>query len=104
MRKPKNDWNAIVTAYKTSGQSQTQWCRTNKVNLNNLRYWLQKEKKATPLAETNCQWVTLDIRAPKPTGCTQQLTLHIGQVCIEVNPGFDPQLLSDIIRTIIAVC
>jgi len=104
MGKPNNDWRAIVTAYKTSGQKQTEWCRANNVNLSNLRYWLQKEKnkKASTPKET-CQWLTLNL-SEQEHNPNQNLNLHIGPIRIEVNPGFDPQFLADVIRSLITIC
>jgi transposase-like protein len=106
MEKSKNDWRAIVEAYKTSGQRQNEWCRENNVNLNNLRYWLQKEKKAAPTmpaAKEACQWLALDIPAPQ-SAAGQRLTIRIGQANLEITPGFDPQFLTDVIKVIIAAC
>jgi hypothetical protein len=103
--KPKNDWRAIVAAYKISGQHQTEWCRDNNVNLNNLRSWLQKEKKTIPeipTAAKTCQWLALNL--PAPAAGEQHLTIHIGQASLEVSPGFDPQFLTDVVSVLRTVC
>jgi len=104
MEKPKNDWPAIIAAYKTSGQNQNAWCRANNVNLNNLRYWLQKEKKAAPAVKKTCQWLELEVPVPQTAAAGQRLTIRIGQANLEINPGFDSQFLTDVIRAIIAAC
>jgi transposase-like protein len=104
MRKSRNDWRAIVMAYKTSGQTQSQWCQANNVNLNNLRYWLQKDKPTVTTPEKSCQWLTLEVDAPEATIHNQQLTLQIGPVCLRVNPGFNPQFLIEVVKAIIAAC
>ena len=107
MAKPKNDWRAIVAAYKTSGQHQKQWCQENNININNLKCWLQKEKKTISLMETSGKprrWLSLDIDAPRPVAGEQRLKIHIGQACLEINPGFDPEFLTDVIRAVMAAC
>jgi len=104
MGKLKNDWRAIITAYKTSGQSQTEWCRINNVGLSNLRYWLQKEKKEAISSKETREWLAIAISEQEPKYNQQHLTLQIGQARIEVNPGFDPKLLSEIVKTLIAIC
>lgn len=104
MGKSKNDWRAIVTAYKTSGQRQTEWCQANNVNLSNLRYWLQKEKKMEPASEKKHQWLAVNLNTLEPTDRNQSLILQIGQVRLTVNPGFDPQFLTDVVQAIITIC
>ena len=107
MGKPKiHNWRAIVEAYQASGRRQKEWCRENNVNLNNLRYWLQKEKKAAPpmsAAKKTCQWLALDIPEPQPAAGQRQ-TIRIGPASLEITPGFDPQFLADVIKVVIAVC
>jgi len=103
MRKSRNDWQAIVAAYKASGQSQTQWCHANNMNLNNLRYWLQKEKHSL-VQEKSCQCLGLDMDTIAAASRNQQLTIVIGPVRLEIAPGFDPQLLAQVLKTIISTC
>lgn len=101
--KRNNNWQAVVTAYKASGLRQTEWCRANNVNLNNLRYWLQKEDKQAASLKETCQWVTLDL-SKTDTHQKQHLFLYIGPVRIEVNPGFDPKFLTDVVRSLRDIC
>jgi transposase-like protein len=103
MGKPKNDRRSIIAAYKTSGQSQTEWCRINNVGLGNLRYWLQKEKKEAISPKETREWLAIAIGEQEPNH-NQHLTLQIGQVRIEVKPEFDPTLLSKVVKTLIAIC
>jgi transposase-like protein len=103
MAKPKSDWSAIVEAYKTSGQRLSEWCRANNISPDSLSYWLQKEKKAAE-QEKNCQWLMLDHNILESATGNQSLLLQIGPVRLAVNPGFDPQFLTDVVKTIIAAC
>ncbi len=103
MGNPKNDWCAIIAAYKTSGQSQTEWCRINNIALSNFRYWLQKEQKKAAIPKEASEWLTLAVSELEPNQ-NQRLTLQIGSVRIEVNPEFDTKLLSEVVKTLIAIC
>ena len=90
-------WQKRVAAFKESGQSTTSWCKENNVKVHQLRYWLRKEKQTqdTPATET-CSWLPLDIKESE----SSSLTIHIGQAAIEVKPGYDPQLLLDVVTTL----
>jgi hypothetical protein len=103
MAKPKQDWGAIIEAYKTSGQRLSEWCRANNISPDSLSYWLQKEKKATEQAKTS-QWVLLGSNILESAAGSQSLILQIGPIRLAVNPGFDPQFLTDVVKTIIAAC
>lgn len=103
MGKPKNNWREKVTAYRASGQSQKEWCAKNDVNIHTLKFWLQKEKTVTSPKET-CQWLPLNINESETTIENQALTLKIGQVFIEVKPGFNPEFLTNVVKTLIAIC
>ena len=103
LSKPKNDWCAIIAAYKTSGQSQTEWCRINNIALSNFRYWLQKEQKEATTPTETSEWLTLSVSEQEPNQ-NRHLTLQIGPVRIEVNPGFDPKQLSEVVKILIALC
>ena len=103
MGKTKNNWREIVAAYHASGQSQKEWCAKNGVNIHNLIYWLRKEKEAGLPKET-CQWIPLNISESETTSGNQTLNLRIGQVFIEVRPGFNPELLINVIKTLVTIC
>lgn len=103
MGKQKQDWPAIIAAYKTSGQRQAEWCTKNSVNINNLRYWLRKEREINSSSDETCQWLPLTVSEIKTGTQDQLLTLKIGRIFIEVKPGFNPKFLSDVVRALITV-
>jgi hypothetical protein len=103
MGKKKHDWPAIVAAYKTSGQRQGEWCAQNSVNINNLRYWLRKEREIISSSEETCQWLPLAVGEIETTTQDQILTLKVGQIFIEIKPGFNLKFLTDVVRALISV-
>ncbi len=103
MRKTQDNWREMVAGYHASGQNQKEWSAKNGISIHTLKYWLKKEKAVTVPKET-CQWLPLNISDSETTTGNQTLTLKIGQVFIEVKPGFNPQLLTDVIKTLVTLC
>lgn len=103
MGQSKQDWRAIIAACKSSGKPQAQWCKENGVNYNTLKHWLQIEKKNPgKVPAPTQQWLKVEIKE-EPQG-SKPLVLQIGLVHITVEPGFDPNLLADVIKTLSAAC
>ena len=91
-------WQARITKYKASGQSVTTWCAEHNVNPQQLWYWLRKEK--TQAAKKNTvSWIPVDLG---DTELKSTLLVWVGQVAVEVRPGFDQKLLLDIVNTLVA--
>ena len=42
----KKDWNAIIAEYKTSGVSQSQFCKSRGVGLSSFSYHLQRSRES----------------------------------------------------------
>jgi len=95
----KKMWMDRIAAYKLSGQTVPAWCRENDVKAHQLRYWLRKEKQnsSNPKAEDTCAWLPLNLTE---TETNSSVTVHLGQVSIEVSPGFEPKLLLDVVNTL----
>jgi hypothetical protein len=91
----QNIWVSRIAEFKASGQSVPAWCTAHDVNPNQLWYWLRKENKAS--AETT--WLPLDL---SDADFQNSLLVRVGQIAVEVKPGFDPKLLLDVVRTLIA--
>ena len=78
-------WSARVAEFKASGQSVTAWCAEQDLKPHQLRYWLRKDRESGKPTE----WIPLN--SGNNTGAA--VTIRIGQVVVEVHPGFDPTLL-----------
>lgn len=88
-------WSARVTEFKASGQSVPAWCLEQDLKPHQLRYWLKKDQAPRKPAE----WIPLNLGS---TGTA--VTLRVGQVAVEVRPGFDPNLLLSVVKTLIELC
>jgi transposase-like protein len=96
-------WKARVDAYKASGQSSAEWCEVHQINRRQLWYWLRKFKDTTQHPAPSPQWVSVEVATEPPT-TESSLRVNVGSASIEVKPGFNRSLLSDVIRTLQDLC
>lgn len=92
----RNVWAVRVEEFKASGQSISAWSIERGIKPGQLGYWLRKDKAP----EEKTQWVPLDLGE----STENSVTVRVGQVGIEVRPGFDPNLLLSVVRTLVALC
>ena len=95
-------WEERVAAFKASGQSTADWSATNNLKISQLRYWLRKFKSGETMASST-KWVSLELD-DRPKVENSSVTIRIDQIVIEVKPGFNPSLLTEVIRTLKGLC
>ena len=93
-------WENHVAQYGTTGLSQIEYCRRNKISLKSFQYWKRKAKRnsAVPaLVE-----LTLPKSLPVPLLSSHpQLCLVVGQhYRIEIGKGFDSEDLERVVRVL----
>lgn len=94
-------WKERVEVFLASGQNQRAWCQEHGLPAHQLGYWLRKFKdEARELPPDNDRWVSLPGTASFGSG----VSLRIGDLVVDVESGFDKQLLVDVVRALMAVC
>lgn len=94
-------WRAHVSEYESSGLSIQEWCKSAGIRVDNLRYWLRK------FGEADCDqmWASVELADDgKSRSVAGGITVRIGAASIEVQSGFDPSLLSDVLRVVASTC
>ena len=96
MRNDCNDlWSARVKEFKNSGLNQSEYCKVNGYKIKQFNYWFRKFEKITSSAlAQNKNWVSISIA---PQVVTEPIILKIGAVTIEIKPGFNKDLLADVV-------
>lgn len=96
-------WAARIADYRASGLSMSAWCAANHCTVDQLKYWLYKAKDMPPSPSTasSPRWVALavadrQLKAP----VSSSLVVCVGQARIELHPGFDPQLLREVVHAL----
>jgi transposase-like protein len=96
-------WKSRVAEFKASGQTATAWCVAQDLKVHQLRYWVRKfnsEKESKESASKQMQWLSVEIGELKADKPQEALPVRIGKATIEVRSGFDPKLLSDVVKTL----
>lgn len=96
-------WQQQIEALKSSGLTRRVYCEGNGIKLSALDYWCQKlspsERKNKKATETG--WIPLRLSDDGPSS---GIEMRIGRITIAVEPGFDQTLLTELLRTIGALC
>jgi hypothetical protein len=97
-------WTDRINEFKASGQNQTEWCKTKKINLRTFNYWFVKSNKTVSQTSKTSNWISLKDVKPNETPIASMLTVKIGHVIVEVKPGFDAKLLLNIVEALSSKC
>ncbi len=96
-------WQRHIKNLKSSGLTRRKYCEKNGLKLSTLDYWsygLGAHKKRDNKGGNKTTWIPLRIGESQASG----IDLQVGKVTIEIKPGFDSALLTDLLRTLGALC
>lgn len=108
-------WQARVADYRASELSMREWCERNGVTDHQLRYWLEKTGGRSQGGSWACvELIDDDIaearksptasRGPNGTAPSDaEVAVCVGVARIEVRSGFDPNLLSEVLRVVLVL-
>ena len=99
-------WENRIAEYRASGQKAIEWCAAHIVTPRQLWYWLRKfRNQNSPSHTRSTRWLPVELSEQPPAEQDDgSLLIRIGQAGIEVKPGFNPELLSQVIRVLVALC
>jgi hypothetical protein len=99
-------WETRIAEYQASGQSVKEWCAAHEdVSPRQLWYWLRKYKNQDVVSPGKSnRWLPVEISDQASIEKGHALLVKIGPVNIEVRPGFDPALLAQVVRVLMALC
>jgi hypothetical protein len=101
------EWLARITDYQSSGLTMKAWCTQNHYSIEQLKYWLRLSKRASsspiPAPASPVPFVQLTA-VDGPSESTSSLIVRIGHASIELQSGFDPKLLHDVVQVLTRSC
>jgi len=98
-KRKRDYWNHHIERWQESGLSQSDYCREHDLKDHQFVYW---KKRIIQREETAVKFVSLDSnlfttkQSMQGTGCPLRVFVSNG-LKIEVNAGFDPNLLKQLI-------
>ncbi|PZN12862.1 MAG: IS66 family insertion sequence hypothetical protein [Proteobacteria bacterium] len=96
-------WAARIADYRASGLTMSAWCAANHCTIDQLKYWLYKAKKLppSPSSPSPTRWVPLTVADGHPkSDVSSSLVIYIGKARIELQAGFDLELLREVVRAL----
>lgn len=91
---------ALVAECRTSGMTAKAWCEAKGINYGRYLAWatkLNREEQCEPQ-----QWANVTITNEQHT--SGEIKLNCGKWTICVGTGFNPALLSDVLKVLDVVC
>jgi transposase-like protein len=95
-------WKARIADQAVSGQTITQWCDAHEVNRRQFHYW-RKHLQQTAVPAPAAPWVRVELTEQVHEN-SNRLVVRVGAAAIEVQSGFSPTLLADLVRTLASLC
>lgn len=100
-------WEGRVSDFRESGQTASNWCSDNRINLHTLRYWLKKLGGHHKVGSTSpVNWLSVQMAggtAHQPIS-GRGIVIRIGEARVEVERGCDLTLLGEVVQTLAALC
>ena len=106
-------WEKRYQEFKASGKSQAAWCKERNINPNTFNYWYLRFKTTkAPVPKQDkkpVKWLALntnkiEIKPEANNVSTYAIDVKIANVIIEVKPGFAPEHLLNIVKTLSELC
>lgn len=96
-------WVSRITAFKQSGETIPKWCSRNNLKAHQLCYWIRKLETTEIENPISTEWFSVDIDQ-QPAESTGSVVVKVWPMDVEVKPGFNPELLIDVVRTLTRIC
>lgn len=97
-------WQQRIQDWEASGLTQITFCRQHNLNYESFKKWRQR-LPADPSSSQRLRLVPIATSANQHVAATavdhpKPLTVHIGDLRLDVPQGFDPNLLVQVVRTL----
>lgn len=99
LEEKRREWKERYDNWKQSGSSVAGWCREQGLKVHQMYYWVQKFEQKTPVEDdaVNTQWLAVNMKdEPEAAMGGAVVFIHFGDISVEVRPGADMALLSDV--------
>ena len=97
------EWEQRIAQFLSSGQSASKWCATNEISIHQFWYWKKRLKTTQDTVKDSPKWLSLEMEDSMDDPKTK-IVVRMGQASVEVEHGFDPKLLVDVVRTLQSLC
>ena len=93
-------WRGVIAEQRASGLSIADWCSRHNVSYHSFRTWRSRLNRV-PAQEPEGRWLSLNVQ---PAPARNPLVVRVGVASIEVDDGFDAQLLVSVVAALSSPC
>ena len=95
-------WRQHFEAYRSGDLTRKAYCQKNQIKESTFGYWCKKMKRAENGLDkvTEPMWIPLQVSEER----SASIDIRIGNITLEIKPGFDKTLLVELLRVIGALC
>jgi hypothetical protein len=97
------EWEQRIAKFLSSGQSASKWCAANEISIHQFWYWKKRLNATQDTVKDSPKWLSLEMDDSIDDSKTK-IVVRVGQASVEVEHGFDPKLLCDVVRTLQSLC
>ena len=98
-------WLQHVEAFERGDLRRKEYCQGNGITLHRLDYWRRRLRQTDPTtSQSPKSWIPLNVTDDSILESESGLRLRMGRLSIDVRPGFDRELLTDVLRVVGSVC
>lgn len=99
-------WEARVKEFLASGQTRAHWCANHQLKIHQLQYWIKKFRStpcSTPSTSHANNWLSAEWKEENIAPSCAPLQLRYGQATLDIQPGFDPELLKKVVQVLVSL-
>ena len=94
------EWDEYIENYRSSGLTAAQWCEINGFKPNQLRWQITKRQKLHANSHST-QWIPLHTES---SSTSPKVSVKIGQAEIVVSDGFNKELFTEVVHSLLKLC
>lgn len=101
------EWEERLKGFESSKQNLTSWCREKGLSVHQAKYWRRKLQSSDQLGRQSTQWLAVELNGSEKTDVHHRstaLSIKVGLAMIEIQPGYNDELLKDVVRTLSTLC
>ena len=100
------DWTKLLSEFDKSGLSASRFAKEHGIKTTSMYWQLRKRRDADHSVSTAEEPAFIPVLTiPEISDLpTAQLTISVGAVSIQIEPGFNHQLLAEAVRVLTSVC
>jgi hypothetical protein len=88
-------WSSRIAEQRASGLSQPAFCRERNISFSTFCSWRSRLNKKSAV---DAGWI--NISAADVLAIHKSITVRVGRAVIDLSPGFDPELLRDVVAAL----